>query len=1432
MRARLMCATALTALALSGPAAAQPAPGTGPSGGRVTAGQATIGTAPGRTTITQGSDRAVIDWQRFDVGRDHTVQFRQPSAQSWTLNRVQAGDPSTVAGRIRANGGVVITNPSGVVFSEGAQVNVGSLIASAPGITNEAFMAGRMRFDQPARAGARVANAGEVTVAEGGLAALVGPEVANSGRIRARLGRVVMGGAEAYALDLHGDGLIALDVTGQVQSRGGGAALVTNGGTIEAQGGTVLLAARAAGGVIETLVSQAGTIEVGTIGTGTGRAAIRAQGGDAVVSGRIGATGGTARRGGTVEVVASGTARLTPTARIDASGGAGGGRVVVGADARSRQRAPAGLGGGVAMAPGASIRADATRRGAGGEVILHSQTRTEALGTIAARGAGGGAGGQVEVSSRGQVLMGAAVDVSAPGGMAGSLLVDPLVLHVVDAFTGTGTGTGVSEILASTLSAEAGASLLEAQEAILVLAPINKRSGDLTLTTTGSVSSFDSGIFIDADINLPLGRFTATTPAGRFMLGGERSVSALGVTVNAGGIGVAGTLIATTLPLELIAAGSARDENLLNGGISITGMVNARDLRMVSGASFIHVGSAETLADAIDAIPSAAGLFDEALIYGVFPTTGASLRATRNLTLNAAREVYIDGALTAGASASGGSMSLAAGADMTLLGTLTVQGGLTAAATGALLHSGESVAQNSRADALDGYAVIMSGQAGLVNTGRVVSRGTRSSTIADGLPGVWLSSAFGAVRAGAIDSAGQVLIEGTEIRLDGPISGSLGPSTRGALQIFAKAGSVSVEVPIAVPGAEGLFVAEATGAFHLAGFGDSSGISANSIRISAGGIALTGGLSAGLPALGHRGGGGISLQALGALNSPTELDGSITIFNTVQTGPESPISLASTAGFTLLAPAAEAGPLLHDLGGPVAAALLRGDACAGPACARIASAGSGAIDLRAGGHLFNAGTIAGGGGIAIDAALLTNRGLIDGAAANTSDSATGLALVVGGALTNSGTLRGTGGEVGGVRSTMATPALSILVGGDLTQEATGLVEALSGTGRADAAGRLLLQAASRIGNEGTISAEGELTIQAQGEILNRATGRIVSSWTRATGNAGQSIEIATPGNLVNAGKIEAVGTGPNETSSIAIEVGGDLLNIGVLRTPARLRLGAGGTAALGGTLAAATLEVVAGSLRLDGTALDLTRSGWFAAPLITAGAPARLVDPAARPALIFDVRANPGIGFALPDQPGLADADQPMQLASFAPPVAGVGGTLSLNLEAGSAPLFLLLDGGTASGQLVAGRLGLVGRGGGAQLAGTVGGEAGAAAARRATLTAQDDVTIQARYLLNDCIIALATCAIPPPPPPPPPPPDPAPDPIAQILAEVQEQQAEEIDPPKILAATIVEAVARTTQVRTAPEPFRPPQRLVPSRIPRARLADPDLVLPLGLSEE
>ena len=132
---RLLILASASALALgAGPALAQ-----SPEGGVVAKGKASIAQKAGRSTIRQTTKRAVIDWQGFDVGRDHTVVFDQPGKSSATLNRVNSVKGSVIEGAIRAPGTVVIQNTAGVIFTGKAKVDVGGLVATSQIVSADAF---------------------------------------------------------------------------------------------------------------------------------------------------------------------------------------------------------------------------------------------------------------------------------------------------------------------------------------------------------------------------------------------------------------------------------------------------------------------------------------------------------------------------------------------------------------------------------------------------------------------------------------------------------------------------------------------------------------------------------------------------------------------------------------------------------------------------------------------------------------------------------------------------------------------------------------------------------------------------------------------------------------------------------------------------------------------------------------------------------------------------------------------------------------------------------------------------------------------------------------------------------------------------------------------------------------------------------------------
>ena len=135
-----------------------------PTGGAVVDGKGTI-QAEGQQMIVDQQSQLITNWESFNVGAQEGVTF-QPDQNAIALNRVIGNEGSSILGRIDANGQVFLVNPNGVLFGQGAQVNVGSLVASTLDIGNEDFKADRYVFSGDSAA--HVVNAGAITAATGG----------------------------------------------------------------------------------------------------------------------------------------------------------------------------------------------------------------------------------------------------------------------------------------------------------------------------------------------------------------------------------------------------------------------------------------------------------------------------------------------------------------------------------------------------------------------------------------------------------------------------------------------------------------------------------------------------------------------------------------------------------------------------------------------------------------------------------------------------------------------------------------------------------------------------------------------------------------------------------------------------------------------------------------------------------------------------------------------------------------------------------------------------------------------------------------------------------------------------------------------------------------------------------------------------------------
>ncbi|HUT92787.1 MAG TPA: hypothetical protein VMY37_25055 [Thermoguttaceae bacterium] len=226
-------------------------------------------------------------------------------------------------------------------------------------------------------------------------------------------------------LTIRGDAGDTLHFAGEIDL--GGRSLAATGGTIRVDG---------------AIASQGGSVELDA-----------GSGGALLVSGTIDVSDAApGQTGGTVHLLGD-QVTLVGGAHVDASGDAGGGTILIGGDYQGNNP-DVGNATLTVIAPEATIRADALTHGDGGRVIVWADDSTFFYGRLTARGgAESGEGGFAEISGKVNLVQRGSVDLLAPHGATGTLLLDPLDIRIVG---GTADGHDDPDAIATALIHAAG----------------------------------------------------------------------------------------------------------------------------------------------------------------------------------------------------------------------------------------------------------------------------------------------------------------------------------------------------------------------------------------------------------------------------------------------------------------------------------------------------------------------------------------------------------------------------------------------------------------------------------------------------------------------------------------------------------------------------------------------------------------------------------------------------------------------------------------------------------------------------------------------------------------------------------------------------------------------------------------------------------------
>jgi filamentous hemagglutinin family protein len=388
----LLMAAALLSVGILGAAPQDPVVRVGTAS--ISAGTATV--------INQSTSSLVIDWQSFDLAAGESVRFNQPSSSSVALNRVISGNPSSIFGRIDANGRVILVNSAGILFGAGSQVNTGAFVASSLELDESTLGSDRLRFFG---ASGSVENAGSLNGQE--FVAIVAPTIVNSGSVR---GSSVALAAGSEVIISTAGGLF--DV--QVPTAAVKAAIENKGGIIASQGNAYLTArgvtAAAASlsnpGKVEAtgLVERDGRIYLESDGALTSVGEIKAtraaDGGDIEIKGGFVALGGTVSadgaKGGTIKVGSVGMLSLAENVTAK-------GLVTSGGSITYRSAGQ--------TIENSTGRSDVSGRIDGGRLSLYAEQGVMSSGSYLAVGATG-KGGMIDLTGYGVRLLSATLDAS------------------------------------------------------------------------------------------------------------------------------------------------------------------------------------------------------------------------------------------------------------------------------------------------------------------------------------------------------------------------------------------------------------------------------------------------------------------------------------------------------------------------------------------------------------------------------------------------------------------------------------------------------------------------------------------------------------------------------------------------------------------------------------------------------------------------------------------------------------------------------------------------------------------------------------------------------------------------------------------------------------------------------------------------------------
>ncbi|MCM8791144.1 MAG: YDG domain-containing protein, partial [Candidatus Omnitrophica bacterium] len=219
-------------------------------------------------TIT-ASEKAIINYNSFNIMEHESVMFYLPSSNDAILNRVVTATPSRILGTMGSNGIIILVNEAGIYVGPQATINAGALVLSTRDITNQRFIDGEYMFKRISQEefDKLLINEGNITISNGGFGVLIAGAIENKGVITAKAGTIALASGNAVRLEMSGNRFIGVaieePVARTIRDYQGRPITdqIKNTGTLDAEGGTVILAAESINDIFTSAINMEGTVK-------------------------------------------------------------------------------------------------------------------------------------------------------------------------------------------------------------------------------------------------------------------------------------------------------------------------------------------------------------------------------------------------------------------------------------------------------------------------------------------------------------------------------------------------------------------------------------------------------------------------------------------------------------------------------------------------------------------------------------------------------------------------------------------------------------------------------------------------------------------------------------------------------------------------------------------------------------------------------------------------------------------------------------------------------------------------------------------------------------------------------------------------------------------------------------------------------------------